>query len=661
MRKTKKKMILTTAIAAFSLCLVGGAYAMNNVTASATGEVTVKTIPSASVRIATSENSGIRFAAKLNGYDPATAAEGVKYGMLIVPYEMADGFSDDFIENLEISYPTIDFAYDYCVPYQAGKTIASLNDQEGYYIVSSLVNLNEGNYTRDFVAISYSEVNGERTYVADWESCKRNITQVANGVYDDYDPEDEDDLAKIAILDTFLEKGLAEKDIDANGYQIPLKDTSFSIVKDEAISIVDESNPMYLVYTVEDEGVAKYKDGEIVGVGGGETTVTVRYGKYTAECTVSVSDPTIYDAEDGATNVVTKQNISSPHIETIMEDGEERKVLSVSYTGGWFPQLVIKTSQDLSNVESISYMVKVAGENSVGLLPNIPGSAQDRSDGYAWTKSFLGDSKTNLTAADGWTKVTVSGLKGINTKAPKDSGSITANMPTISYDETTGLYGVWFAWIARDGSNTNYANTLYLDDFKVESRFDAELLKVMNACDEMSTLSVGVSPSNFSTSAVTGSVVQDSDRGSVLQVVSTSGAFAVIKVTTSMDLSAYTSAANTFSLTYWIKAKATGNETGLFFLPAVAGCTGNRGDQCTTTKTLLGQDTLTTADGWKQVTISGLYVGLNYTNTSNGTVFNGVVDNGDGTYSIYFHYINRSNASTNITSTILMDEVKIVK
>ena len=122
-----------------------------------------------------------------------------------------------------------------------------------------------------------------------------------------------------------------------------------------------------------------------------------------------------------------------------------------------------------------------------------------------------------------------------------------------------------------------------------------------------------------------------------------------------MDLSAYDSSSNTFALTYWIKVAATGNGQGLYFVPAIAGCTGNRGDAYTYTNALLNQDTLATTDGWTQITISGLYTGMGVGDNK------GIVDNEDGTYSLYFYYLCRSTVSTNTTATILMDEIKIVK
>ena len=656
-----KKTVIISMLAALSLSILGGVCFTNHIQASAQSTVVIDTVPSASVRVAEITSSGIRFAAKLNGYNPENANENVKYGMLIVPYEMVQDLSGDYIEELEETYPDIDFAYDYCTPYQAGKTILSFNDTEGYYIVSSLVNLNTGNYTRDFVAISYTEIEGVKTYVTDWEECKRNIAQVANGVYDDYDPADEDDQKIIATLDAFLDKGLMEQGYEPETYQIPVTNASFALEVGEEKQFVEDSNKMYLVYNVENENVAKVVDGKIVGVGIGETTVSVRYGKYTAEQIVTVEDPMlIWSAQKTSAGeyLSYKQNINGA---SFVEDDVRGKVLSLKYNQGNFPQMTISTETDLSRVESLSYYVKIVetgdANKGAGFLPNVPGSAQSRADGYALTNTLIG--KSELAIADGWQKVTITGLNGKNTKAPVKTGQVTQDMPTISYDSATGLYTIWFIWIARDSAGVPTSYTVYIDDVYVEAYLP------IHDCNSTTGIAVGVTKAvsgttldNTSDTTTMSKIVKDAERGNVLQVSATNTQSPCIKITTDMDLSAYTSKDNTFAITYWVKMTTEG--TGLFFLPAVAGCTGNRGDQCTTTETLLGKTNFTVEDGWKQVTISGLYIGANYTHSTRGR-YNGVVDNGDGTYSIYLYYISRSAASTGWASTILMDDIDIVR
>lgn len=661
-----KKTVIISMLAALSLSILGGVCFTNHIQASAQSTVVIDTVPSASVRVAEITSSGIRFAAKLNGYTPESANENVKYGMLIVPYEMVEGMSGDYIAELEDAYPTVEFAYDYCTPYQAGQTISSFNDTESYYIVSSLVSLNTGNYTRDFVAISYTEVEGVKTYVTDWEECKRNIAQVANGVYDDYDPADEDDQKIIATLDAFLDKGLTEQGYTPETYQVPVTSSSFTLEVGEETQFIEDSNKMHLVYSVADEQVAKVEDGKLIGVGVGQTTLNVRYGKYTVECTVTVNDASlIWSAQMALASekLSYKQNISKAEFVT---DAERGKVLSLEYNKNNFPQMTISTATDLSRVESLSYYIKIVEtgtENEgAGFLPNVPGSAQSRADGYAITQNFI--EKSNLAIADGWQKITITGLNGTNTKAPGTTGKITKDMPTISYDSTTGLYTIWLAWIGRDSNSISTNYTIYMDDFRVENCLPEVNDNLINNLDSTTGVKVGKTSAvtdtvldNTSDNTSMRTIVEDDERGSVLQISATANIFPCIKVTTDIDLSAYTSKENTFAISYWVKVTSEGD--GLFFLPAVAGCTGNRGDQCTTTNTLLGKTNLTAEDGWKQVTISGLYIGVNFSN-KNGT-YNGVVDNGDGTYSIYLYYISRSTSSTGIASTILMDDIELVK
>ena len=85
-----KKTIVVSMIVALSLSALGGICTANYMQASAQSNVEIDTLPSASVRVAEVTSSGIRFGAKLNGYNPESANENVKYGMLIVPYEIVN-------------------------------------------------------------------------------------------------------------------------------------------------------------------------------------------------------------------------------------------------------------------------------------------------------------------------------------------------------------------------------------------------------------------------------------------------------------------------------------------------------------------------------------------------------------------------------------------
>ena len=173
------------------------------------------------------------------------------------------------------------------------------------------------------------------------------------------------------------------------------------------------------------------------------------------------------DLDERATNLAYKQGVTSA---SIVEDEERGKVLQLSYKNEGVPQITFTTSTDLSNVESISYWVKVAQTENMGAgyLPNIPGSGVDRADGYALTKTVLG--KDDLTAEDGWKKITITGLKGIDTKAPVKKGKYDKGQPMISYDDVTGLYTVWFCWVGRDSEKSaESAYTIWIDDLQAET------------------------------------------------------------------------------------------------------------------------------------------------------------------------------------------------
>ncbi len=698
MKIRKRLFVLLTAI--MSLCLLASAA---TITAFAETEVVMDAFDKACIRYADDESSGLRFATKLNGYDPATADSSVTYGMLIVPYFYVKNYDEgtDYIAKLEEDYPQQTFAYAECAPYQAGQTIADLNDTDGYYLVASLVELNKPSYTNEFVGIAYSENNGTRTYTlkSDYTEALRSVAYIASGVYAETEEE------KQGVLDAYIDGAIENYGYTLSDFQLPVKE-SINLLVEESVNLSSDDK-LPIVYSSNDvvDGGMKTISANKKGRG----TVTASFGKYTATTTVNVTDTITLEhsgdelsvstencpqrtytfkkngeaqtftngtysvATDNALGEVIryevetkvggktysaskifmsgaevgiKQNVSK--LETV-KDGD-KTVLSVSNDGNYFPQIKLIVNKDLSNLSAVNYSVKIAegsASDNLYFLPNVAGSTNDRNDGHALTKRFIG--KDLFTKADGYQNVTVDGLDGEKTIGRNDNldGGVVKN--------SDGTYTVELRWIARSDVSTNNNYTIYLSDLSFVT--DTILL---NACDDMTNIVVAnATTMGNATSNVKGEISTDMRR-TALKVTGVANVFAGIAFKTDVDLSQYTS----FDLAYDIHVASGSNGHG--FIPTIAGTTPNRGDAFATTEQLLvGADA--TADGknltyndlWRTVVIKNASVGIKYEqNTS--TVYPGVTANSDGTYTVQLSYLGRLADTSNVAITFYIDNVRLI-
>lgn len=169
-----------------------------------------KTFPAvqegASVRLI-AEQSGLRFTSDISKEildyvkDKKDNGTTVSYGTVIAPTDYLTGLNSFTMEALK----------------GAGKTYLDIvakdgityNTEGGVTIRAAIVDILEGNYTRDFSAVSYVKytVNGQEVYIYsafDMEKNTRNIAEVAQAAIDsgDYDS----DAAALAILNSYIQK-----------------------------------------------------------------------------------------------------------------------------------------------------------------------------------------------------------------------------------------------------------------------------------------------------------------------------------------------------------------------------------------------------------------------------------------------------------------------
>ncbi len=190
MSKTIKSKLISLFAVLLSICMLFSVASLVTSTAKAESTTTAATlVEGASVRVTSSESSGLKFKAQLDKaqYNELFNKAGgkLKAGMIIVPTDLipASGYTFN------------DFA-------TAGKTVASNTIEQfkdggsTYEFTMSIVNLKLANYDRDFEAIVYLESEvaldgftayGEKYYAYAERNVDyaRNIYEVAKGVYND--------------------------------------------------------------------------------------------------------------------------------------------------------------------------------------------------------------------------------------------------------------------------------------------------------------------------------------------------------------------------------------------------------------------------------------------------------------------------------------------
>ena len=186
MNKKIKSLLLTSLSLAVVSAAGVGAATVNEVSASAQEATTVVSrINGASARVASADDSGLRFKAEIDRvqYNALAAENDVVVGMIIVPADYvtaAGGYTHEALIEEYTEDGIIDVSY----------TEEEIGDYEVY--AASIVNIKDANYTRDFVGIAYVKVGETYSYAAyDEENHSRSVFEVASKAYNDRNEEGE--------------------------------------------------------------------------------------------------------------------------------------------------------------------------------------------------------------------------------------------------------------------------------------------------------------------------------------------------------------------------------------------------------------------------------------------------------------------------------------
>ena len=141
---------------------------------------TMNVSPRAEVRDEETDNTkGLMF----KSYVPKIVT-GAKYGMAIVPNEYLGSMTDDYLETLTANGKA--YSSSYCNPLQITSSDGYMYERynSGYYIKCTL-STKEANYMRDFSAIPFEEIDGNRTYAWNINEEKDNLYEACSRVRND--------------------------------------------------------------------------------------------------------------------------------------------------------------------------------------------------------------------------------------------------------------------------------------------------------------------------------------------------------------------------------------------------------------------------------------------------------------------------------------------
>ena len=190
MKKIKNFLASALTLACLSAAGVGVARLKDiSVGAEANGTTIVKRINGASARVASANDSGLRFKAEIDRtqYDviaaTSSAYDDILVGMLIVPVDYivaAGGYTHEALFAKYGVEGIIDVFYD-------EKAVGTNS-----VYAASIVNIKDGNYTRDFVGVAYTKIGETYAYaVYDEEKQARSVFEVASKAYNDRNKEGE--------------------------------------------------------------------------------------------------------------------------------------------------------------------------------------------------------------------------------------------------------------------------------------------------------------------------------------------------------------------------------------------------------------------------------------------------------------------------------------
>ncbi len=191
---TVRKKLRAGTIAALGLCLAAGiAFAALPARADAEPEANAdafEVIEGASIRL--KNPTGLRFKVRL-GENVKNGADAV--GMYIFPATLLESVTENNYEAIE--------------PITLDLTSHLYPEEDGYWYGNGVVaDILPANLSLEYVAVAYTETDGERTYTEAQTADGRSVAKVAEAAYSDYN----EDRSSRDILKTFLEEDYPELD-----------------------------------------------------------------------------------------------------------------------------------------------------------------------------------------------------------------------------------------------------------------------------------------------------------------------------------------------------------------------------------------------------------------------------------------------------------------
>ena len=193
MSKVKSKLLVALTLA-FCVCLSVFAFGKITVRADEQAvESTVTMLGGASIRL--DENSGIKFTAKISGYNADDVS--TSYGMIIMPYDFVGKYITDYTAyHANLNAKGVKYLDRICTPFE-------YNGE--YFINYTMVDIKYSNYTREFIGVAYKKVGGEYTYATTNKANNvRSVAQVALLAKEDTDKFNDYTDEQKAVIEKFI-------------------------------------------------------------------------------------------------------------------------------------------------------------------------------------------------------------------------------------------------------------------------------------------------------------------------------------------------------------------------------------------------------------------------------------------------------------------------
>lgn len=193
MSKVKSNLLVALTLA-FCVCLSVFAFGKITVRADEQAvESTVTMLGGASIRL--DENSGIKFTAKISGYNADDVS--TSYGMIIMPYDFVGKYiTDATAYHANLNAKGVKYLDRICTPFE-------YNGE--YFINYTMVDIKYSNYIREFIGVAYKKVGGEYTYATTNKANNvRSVAQVALLAKEDTDKFNDYTDEQKAVIEKFI-------------------------------------------------------------------------------------------------------------------------------------------------------------------------------------------------------------------------------------------------------------------------------------------------------------------------------------------------------------------------------------------------------------------------------------------------------------------------